>query len=38
MMYNSLRPGADPDGRKRLERVLKILQRGMGVKPAAQQK
>lgn len=38
MMYNSLRPGADPDGRKRLERVLKILQRGMGAKPAAQQK
>ena len=39
VMYNGLRPGADPDGRKRLERVLKIVRRGMGAKPAsAQQK
>ena len=39
VMYNGLRPGADPDGRKRLERVLQIVRRGMGAKPAsAQQK
>ena len=39
VMYNGLRPGADPDGRKRLERVLQIVRRGKGAKPAsAQQK
>lgn len=38
MMYNSLRPGTDPGGRERLERVLEIVRRGMGAKPAAQQK
>ena len=40
VMYNGLRPGADPDGRENgWNSVLKILRRGMGAKPAsAQQK
>ena len=32
IMYNGLRPGADPEGREKLERALEILRRGMGAK------
>ena len=32
IMYNGLRPGADPEGREQLERALEILRRGMGAK------
>lgn len=34
MMYNSLRPGGDPEVRERLVSVMEILRRGMGAKPA----
>lgn len=32
IMYNALRPGADPEGREKLKRALEILRRGMGAK------
>lgn len=35
MMYHGLRPDSPLDGRTMLERVLHILKRGMGTKPAA---
>ena len=38
VLYSGLQPEPEPEGRAKLEQALKILQRGMGAKPAAQQK
>lgn len=32
LMYNGLRPGGDPEGREKLEAMLRILRRGMDAK------
>lgn len=34
LIYNGLRPRGDPEGREKLETMLKILRRGMEAKPA----